>query len=501
MGHLKRIAAAGVVLAAWICANGQTAGTPDQETPDSLYYVTTDYGWTMTSQETSEYEEAPPPQTFSSPLRLKVCISFSDLGSRLQMHLHFSEVSYTDERRGWKITDFSDPGRIRALLSEHLKKGAELEHFTELAAYEEEALGYMMALSHGMTFMIDLSADTPQTYRSLLSQVSAQARTAGYSSARAREAADRKRVRTGLRNAAIVGAWQQSPRLGMMWAHQIRHLAMFIQRPAYKTITPSDASSQSHQSRGSTRSPLLAMEGQTQVPAFSLCGLYRWVPMDHGPFSRLRSLRERPRVFVDRQTWAALKASGTWFIASGKTKHTVDEELDQTSSGAVEYRRIKIESRLNEVDAFTIFPSEKGIRGTLTVRATTTLEATLVDPYISPVRLIPAERLKERIVTRMKIKDYPAAVALCEAYLRHYGEMPGAEKIRQRLEELSAASAEYDKKRMKSWTDLAELGLSNGRPDVAREFLMKVISSYPETSYAAEARQRLNDLPQVSIQS
>jgi hypothetical protein len=485
----------GVVLAAWICANGQTAGTPDQETPDSMYYVTTDYGWTMTSRDSSGY------YGFTSPLRLKVCISFSDFDSRLQMHLHFSEVSYTDERRGWKITDFSNPGRIRALLYEHLKKGAELEHFTEIAAYEEEALGYMMALSHGMTFTINPSADTPQTYRSLLSQVSAQARAAGYSSARAREAADRNRVQTGLRNAAIVGACQQSPRLGMMWAHQIRHLAMFIQRPAYKTITSSDASSQPHQSRASRGGPLLAMESQTQVPAFSLCGLYRWAPMHKSFFAPL----DQGRGIVSRSWWAALKASGTWFIASGKTKHTVEEELDQNSSGAVEYRRIKIESRLDEVDAFALLPDReetppvrnvagRGVRGTITVRATTTLEATLVEPYISPARFIPAERLKERAATAAKMKDYARAVALCEAYLRHYGEMPGAEKITQRLAELSAASAEYDKKRMKSWTDLAELGLSNGRPDVAREFLKKIISRYPETSCAADARQRLNDL-------
>ncbi|MHC4983204.1 MAG: tol-pal system YbgF family protein [Planctomycetota bacterium] len=539
MGSLKRIAAAGVLLTAWICASGQTAGTPDQETPDSMYYVTTDYGWTMSSRESSGI------YTLTTPLRLKMRISFYDLGDgRLKMQLHFHEVSYTDQRHKWTITDFSNPEEICKRFYAHWRKGPKLRHFTELAAFEEEALAYLMALSHGGTFTIDLSEDTVATFSNLSEQYklllvgnleerktalhakynhavetrnraaqkydpsSRQYKRAVEQLQRAQQEYNRACMMYGARG-ALLGIGGYGVRLGTLWAQQIRHLAMFARRPAYKTLTPCNALLQVRrnvESRGSTDSP---PENQTEVPAFSLCGLYRWLPMHQNLFARLDAVTSTKDGYYHAVGFGlAGQKLGAWLLTADKMHHTVEETLDETLSGRVKYRCMKVESRLDWVDAFAFLPNgsrriphNKGIRGTIKVAATTTLEATLVDSHISADRLFSAERLWGRIATRMKMKDHSAAVFLCETYLRLYPDTRLAGEIKQRLGELAAIRAEQDRKYPEHWTKLAELGLSNGRPDVAQKYLKKIISRYPETTWAANARQRLSDLPQVSIES
>ena len=520
MGYLKGIAGTGVLLAAWICANAQTPSTQDQQTPDSLYYVETDYGWTMSSRERSGY------YTFASPLRMSMRISFSDLGDgRMEMHLHFYEVSYTDQRHNWTITDFSNPEKIRQRLNVLYKKGANLKHFTELAAFEEETLGYLMALSHGMTFIIDPSEDTSTTFWKPRSQYQAfstgiQTASSTQAAARALQAKDRRATEEYQRaptQYATLRTLQNYPRLGMMWTQQMRDLAMFARQPAYKTLTPCRASLSLYQTVQGLRGTRSAADNQMQLPevlAFSLCGLYRWLPMPEGLFARLDGPKEKLYGSVAGLGGGAVRQPGAWFLGTDKTYHTVEEALDETSSGQVKYRRIKVESRLDGVDAFAMLPDGRGIRGTITVTAKTTLEATLFDPAASTYldKLAAADRLEEQAVAAAEQKNYDKAIALYQKHLRTFADSPRATQISQRLDELAAMKAERtrqrlaelaatkpkrDQKCVKNWTSLAELGLRIGRHDVAREWFTKIIREYPRTAWAADAQQRLSALPPI----
>ena len=567
MGYLKGIAGTGILLAAWICANAATPPTQDQQTPDSMYYVKTDYGWTMSSTEPSGY------YTFSSPLRLKMRISFSDLGDGgLQMQLHFYEVSYTDQSHNWTITDFSSPEKIRERFYEHCRKGANLKHFTELAAFEEEALGYLMAMSHGMTFVIYPSQDTATTFSKLRgeyqtlwtgiqpagsgpasaleaynSAVEKYKRAAGdYQKAAQERQYYQKAVKERQREYqratqeyqratteyATLRTLQNYPRLGMMWTQQMRDLAMFARQPDYKTLTPCRASLSLYQTVQRLRGTGSAVGNQMQVPevpAFSLNGLYRWLPMHQALFAHVDAATTGAKgvggkvakgggTYNVQGLGGAVNAPGAWFLGTDKTYHTVEEALDKTSSGSVEYRRIKVESRLDGVDAFAILPDGKGIRATITVTAKTTLEATLFDPAASIYldKLVAAERLEEQAVAAVERNNYDKAIALYQEHLRTYPGSPRArpigerlaelaamkaEQTRQRLAELAAMKAEQEQKRLKSLTQVAEFGLRNGRPDIARIWLTKIVSEFPETPAGIEAQERLSNLLPVSMSS
>jgi len=559
MGYLKGIAGTGILLAAWICANAATPPTQDQQTPDSMYYVKTDYGWTMSSTEPSGY------YTFSSPLRLKMRISFSDLGDGgLQMQLHFYEVSYTDQSHNWTITDFSSPEKIRERFYEHCRKGANLKHFTELAAFEEEALGYLMAMSHGMTFVIYPSQDTATTFSKLRgeyqtlwtgiqpagsgpasaleaynSAVEKYKRAAGdyqkaaqerqyYQKAVKERQREYQRATQEYQRATTLRTLQNNARLGMIWTQQMRDLAMFARQPDYKTLTPCRASLSLYQTVQRLRGTGSAVGNQMQVPevpAFSLNGLYRWLPMHQALFAHVDAATTGAKgvggkvakgggTYNVQGLGGAVNAPGAWFLGTDKTYHTVEEALDKTSSGSVEYRRIKVESRLDGVDAFAILPDGKGIRATITVTAKTTLEATLFDPAASTYldKLAAADRLEEQAVAAAEQKNYDKAIALYQKHLRTFADSPRATQISQRLDELAAMKAERtrqrlaelaatkpkrDQKCVKNWTSLAELGLRIGRHDVAREWFTKIIREYPRTAWAAEAQQRLSALPPI----
>ncbi|MHC4982700.1 MAG: tol-pal system YbgF family protein [Planctomycetota bacterium] len=491
MGYLKPIAGAGVLLAAWICTNAQTTPAQDQVSPDSMYYVSTDYGWTMSSRESSGY------YMFNTPLRMRMRISFADLGDgRLQMHLHFYEVSYSDQRRNWTITDFSDPEIIRYRLYQHSHQAANLDHLTQLAAFEEEFLAYVMALSHGMTFIIDPSEDTSATFSNLRRQfqiVCTGIQTPG----RGRPVKPRP---PGFPGHIVSCALGDRARLGMMWTQQLLDLAMFAQRPAYKTLTPCRGSLDFYRSvktLGTNGSPAESRTRLPEVPAFSLCGLYRWLPVQKNFFAHLDATKKKVRgnLFVTTPHGPVVRAPGAWFVGTDRTYHTVEEALDNTSSGEVKYRRITVVTRMEEVDALGlgILINRGAIRGTITVTGETALEATLVDPT--------AATDLDRIEDAVKKKDYDQALALCRAHLGAYPDAPQARQMRQQLDELAAMKAEQEEKRIRTWTKLAELGLCNGRPDVARVWLMKIIREYPQTTWAAKAQQRLSDLPPITIPS
>ena len=384
------------------------------------------------------------------------------------MHLHFYQVSYSDPTRRWTITDFSNPEKIREQLLKHCQKGSKLRHFTDLAAFEEEALGYLMALSHRLTFTIDLSADTDPTLSRLQRQYNVLWTARPYNA----------------RNRVLPGVLQQNSRLAMLWAHQLRQLALFAQRPAYNQFVERWSSRESPATH------------QTRVPAFSLSGLSRWLPT-RGILPPLQSPATAASPFVPGPV-ADAQTHGAWFLAADKTNHHVEETLRKTSSGRVDYRRTKIISRLAGVDAFAVLPTRQGMRGTISVTGTTTLQAILIDPAV----LAKARtRLEERAAAGLEKREYVQAVSLYEEYLRTYPDAPRAEPMQQRLGKLrldpavrAAIEAEKARNRFTVCTKLAECALRNDQPEVARMWLTKIIRQYPETTWAAEAQQRLSEI-------
>lgn len=97
--------------------------------------------------------------------------------------------------------------------------------------------------------------------------------------------------------------------------------------------------------------------------------------------------------------------------------------------------------------------------------------------------------------------DYKRAIAIYERYVVTYPNSPHLGQVRDHLAELKsnktiqagiAARAVDDQ--CKSCLAMARNYIESGYPDKARPYLQKVIDQYPDTSYAATARQQLVDL-------
>ena len=339
-------------------------------------------------------------------------------------------------------------------------------------------------------------------------------------------------------------------RLGMLWTQQIRQLAMFTQRP-YDAPLPSTKSLASHpweMYRCLERwcEPGSGAEPDARAVAFSLGGLYRWEPMPKDFFTWMDASRQR-QLKTGRDTRLSrlrrgqyLVGLGAWFVAAGNTDHKVDETLEKTTWGSVKYRRVNVVSRLNGVNAMAILPRAKGVRGTIWVDAETTLEAKFVYPL--------AAELDDRVAAAMRKNDYEQAIALYAEHLRTCPVTPQTERIWRQLDKLravyAAVKAEEARKRaeekariaaedarrqaedarkcaeqetrrraeeglelaedarecFRRCTLLADNGLRNNRPDLARAWLTKVIRDYPETTWAQKARQRISEIQPVTAE-
>lgn len=103
--------------------------------------------------------------------------------------------------------------------------------------------------------------------------------------------------------------------------------------------------------------------------------------------------------------------------------------------------------------------------------------------------------------TAEKQGDYKRAIAIYERFVATYPNSPHLAQVREHLSALKAdksiqasiASRTADDQ-CKSCLAMAQNYIKSGDPDKARPYLQKVIDQYPESSYAATARQQLADM-------
>lgn len=97
--------------------------------------------------------------------------------------------------------------------------------------------------------------------------------------------------------------------------------------------------------------------------------------------------------------------------------------------------------------------------------------------------------------------DYKRAIAIYERYVTVYPASPHLAQVRDHLAALKSdksiqagiASRTADDK-CKSCLAMAENYIRSGDPDKARPYLQKIISDFPDTAYAATAREKLSEL-------
>lgn len=103
--------------------------------------------------------------------------------------------------------------------------------------------------------------------------------------------------------------------------------------------------------------------------------------------------------------------------------------------------------------------------------------------------------------TAEKERDYKRAISIYERYVATYPSSPHLAQVRNHLAALKSdksiqagiASRAVDDQ-CKSCLTMAQNYITSGYPDKARPYLQKVIDQYPDTSYAATARQQLADM-------
>jgi len=103
--------------------------------------------------------------------------------------------------------------------------------------------------------------------------------------------------------------------------------------------------------------------------------------------------------------------------------------------------------------------------------------------------------------TAEKQGDYKRAINLYEHYVAAFPNGRHVAEIRDHLAALKAdksiqagiASRNVDEQ-CKSWLGMAENYIHSGLPDKARPLLQKIVSDYPDTPYAAKAKNELSDL-------
>jgi predicted esterase/outer membrane protein assembly factor BamD (BamD/ComL family) len=95
-------------------------------------------------------------------------------------------------------------------------------------------------------------------------------------------------------------------------------------------------------------------------------------------------------------------------------------------------------------------------------------------------------------------KDYAVAIKLYEQYVATYPQATRAADVKAHLEALKkdpaimgAAREKEAERDCKSWLQMADNYAGAGRADKAREYLQKILDTYPGTSWAAKAKDKL----------
>ena len=112
-----------------------------------------------------------------------------------------------------------------------------------------------------------------------------------------------------------------------------------------------------------------------------------------------------------------------------------------------------------------------------------------------------AKKLLEKAEKELSLKNYAGAISTLQGVIDTYADTPSgknAAKILLRLESDEETQQLVAEQRMKAdctrWLRDAKNHERSGRVDLAREALQSIIDTYPDSSYAEDAKTRLTEL-------
>jgi predicted esterase len=113
-----------------------------------------------------------------------------------------------------------------------------------------------------------------------------------------------------------------------------------------------------------------------------------------------------------------------------------------------------------------------------------------------------ASALEAKAQAAEAAKDYGAAMKLYAQYVEQYSKATRFPEVKVHMEAMKkdptivAASTEKDAERdCRSWLSMAQNFAKAERPDKAREYLKKILDTYPGTTWAAKAAEMMEKLP------
>ncbi|MBN1555495.1 MAG: tetratricopeptide repeat protein [Phycisphaerae bacterium] len=112
-----------------------------------------------------------------------------------------------------------------------------------------------------------------------------------------------------------------------------------------------------------------------------------------------------------------------------------------------------------------------------------------------------ARQLKAKADAAENQGRFSEAIRLYESYLQRYPKSDDAADVKKRLDRLRSDDHLQRKIRdqqaahdCKGWLNMADALLEQGKPDLAKKYLDKIIRKYPDTTWAVKAQVRLRNL-------
>lgn len=117
------------------------------------------------------------------------------------------------------------------------------------------------------------------------------------------------------------------------------------------------------------------------------------------------------------------------------------------------------------------------------------------------LREIAGQELYNEAIAELDAKRYGNAMQRLDAFLGKYEDLPLAKEAQVRLEKLRSdkdivrqAQDEVASAQCKAWLSLAKTWKLGGKNDRSKDYLDKVIATFPDSSFADTAREMLSDL-------
>jgi len=152
----------------------------------------------------------------------------------------------------------------------------------------------------------------------------------------------------------------------------------------------------------------------------------------------------------------------------------------------------------------TLVPLEKLYAGSsFAQRAVDTIQKVRTDPAIkAEIDQARIDAIADAIQTQAesaeKSKDYARALSLYQSYVTQYAKATHFAQVKAHYDQLrsnpaiqTAAKSQAADRECKGWLSTADNYIANHMPEKAKPYLQKILTKYPNTPWATEARQRL----------